>query len=465
MKNPSFLVLIQILTFTIALTSLLTVEVNEMGSGDFWVNQIIPLPYWIGLIVLVSLGVLMIPHLEEKRFRYALVSTAILVIITVRMAFPIIFTSIPSYEPDTSSYMNAVSTWINSGLNLGVSGLYQHDFPLSFLIAYFFIKLGVSIDTFWRAAPFAVYIFDLLLIYLIIKELAPDRPKLAPISVFLFSFSSLGAWVSVHYCPDLVGSLFFLLCLYLTIKFNTARKWTFNNLSILIVCTVLLVLAHHLSTLYFIASVIGLAVASQFFKTKPLGEPIGLFLIGIFTYTFWFVYGNLMYNAFFNISNYFTNYGGYTSQIAQGTPLMIIGEYLTYPVFIIILTLFGFLELLKITNVRQIAKHIRDFKQPFEKLRSLKLKITDKILIYNAGMILNFLVFILGFAVSVVFNDRIMEILFVGFYPLASLTVLKFSGVQLSKKRLALLIILFTLIALIDTTRYYSSMQRRILFG
>lgn len=465
LNNTTFLGLLQVSVFTIAFTSLLTVRLEEMGVGDFWVNQVIPLPYWVSIIILICISVLMIPHLENKRFRYTFIFSAILLIVTVRMAFPTMFTSIPAYEPDTINYMSAVVTWINKGLDLGSSGMYQHDYPLSFLIAYIFVKLGSPIDTFWRIAPFIIYILDTLLIYLIVKEISKNRPKIAAISVFLFSFSSLGAWVSIHYCPDLLGSLFFLLCLYLTVKCSIAGKWNYKNVGLLLTAIVLLVLSHHLSTLYFIATVFGFALVARFFKNKPFGNAVPLLLIGVFAYTFWFAYGNLMYNDFFDLSKYFTDYGGYTAQIAQGTPLLILCQYVTYPLFIVLLSLFGFLDLLKIRSIRTLGIHIIGLKKPFLKLKQLKEKVADSLLIYNFGNVLNVLVFILGFAVSVIFNDRVLEILFIGFYPLASLTVLKYIGVNPSKKRFLLIILIFILIALVDTTRYYSSMQRRILYA
>jgi hypothetical protein len=464
-NNPLYLLLLQIFAFIIAFTSLLTIKIEAMGAGDFWVNQIIPIPYWICLVVLIIVTVSMIPRLNEKNYRVAFVFSSLLILVTVRMAFPTIFTTIPAYEPDTTRYMDVVNNWIGHGVYFGTPGAYQHDFPLSFLIAYSFIKLGLPIELFWRIAPFAIYILDGLLIYVIVNEISQKRENIAAISVFIFSLSSLGAWVSVHYCPDLVGSLFFLLSLYLSLRIAISGDWNFKNTILLLSSIVLLVLAHHLSTLYFIVTLLGLVLVAKFFKIRPFGRAVPLLLISVFTYTFWFAYGNLMYNQFFNLANYFGDYGGYTAQVSQGTPLFIYCEYLAFPFFVICLSIYGFISLLKIPSVRSFFGYFRLMKKPLSLINQVREKISDSLLIYNFGNILNIGVFFLGFVVSVIFNDRVLEILFIGFYPLASVTVLKCLGPKPSKKRILLIMLLFILIALVDVTRYYSAQQRRILLG
>lgn len=462
-KSPPFFVFVQILAFIITFTSLLTVEVDQMGAGDFWVNKVLPIPYWFGLLFIVVIAVLMIPNIEDKRFRWCFIFSSLLLLVSIRMAFPTIFTSITAYEPDTTRYMAVINAWTNQGLHFGDPGLYQHDYPLSFLLGYSMVKLGLSIDLFFRLAPFVVYIINALLIYLIVKVITQNRVKIAALSVFIFSISSLSAWVSIHYCPDLIGSLFFLLSLYLTLKFSFSKKWTIQSVTIIIISTLLLLLSHHLSTLYFIVTMFGLSLSTHFFKKNSLCKSTDFLLIGIFTYTFWFAYGNLMYPDFFKLANYFISYGGYTTQIAQGAPPLILFQYLTYPVFVTLFSLFGAFQFLNIRNFDSLINQLRAFKNPFYKLIRLREKIVDGLILYNFGNIFNFGVFILGFLLTVIFNDRVLEVIFIGLYPLTSITILRLIGFRPSKKKLFLLIVFFILIVLIDTTRYYSAMQRRIL--
>jgi hypothetical protein len=227
-RHPLFMLAVVIAAFLVAFTSVLSEpKVQQMSSDPFFIFQIIPVSYWIGLSVIVCTLFFMIPHLKEKRFRVLFVFSSILLVICFRMVFPIVFNTIPAYEPDAVHYMNIVNSWVTSGINFGMQGNYQYNFPMCFLVAFAFIKLGVPLDTFFRVAPFFIYALDIIFLYLVVEEVMPENKKKSAIpvlSVFLFSFSSLGYWVTVHYCPDLFGSLMFFWCLYLGVRFAKAGE-------------------------------------------------------------------------------------------------------------------------------------------------------------------------------------------------------------------------------------------------
>lgn len=269
MQNPYVLLLIVVGFFIVAFASLVPIRIQQMGSNPYFIFQVIPVQYWIGISAIVGTLFLMIPHLKEKRFRVLFVFSSIMLIVCFRMVFPVTFTTVPAYEPDAANYMTIVNSWVMTGIDFGVQGNYQHNYPMSFLVAFAFVKLGVPLDTFYRVAPFVIYSLEIIFLYLLVEEVMPEDKKKSAIpalSVFLFSFSSLSYWVTVHYCPDLFGSLMFFLCLYLGVRFAKAGEWSVKSLLPVFVSLFVLILSHHLSTLYLIVTFFGLSLSVWFFK-------------------------------------------------------------------------------------------------------------------------------------------------------------------------------------------------------
>lgn len=177
--NPFFMYLIiAILAFVIILVSVSSVSIQQMGNGDFFVESILPIPYWIGIAIITCVAFFAIRYLSDKRSILISVFISLILLVSFRIAFPVMFTSIPAYEPDAINYMNIVNSWVKGGVDFGFPGYYQHDYPLSFLTAFTFVKFGVPVDTFFRVAPFVIYAIDLLMLYLIVAELIPGKKKL-----------------------------------------------------------------------------------------------------------------------------------------------------------------------------------------------------------------------------------------------------------------------------------------------
>jgi hypothetical protein len=461
--HPLYILLAVIVAFLVAFVSVLSgPRVQQMSSNPFFIFQIIPVAYWIEISVIVGALFFIIPHLKEKRYRVLFVLASILLIICFRMVFPIEFTTVPAYEPDATRDISIVNSWVTSGINFGIEGAYQHNFPMSYLVAFTFIKLGVPLDTFFRVAPFFIYALDIIFLYLLVEEVMPENKKksaLPALSVFLFSFSSLGYWVTVHYCPDLFGSLMFFVCLYLGVRFAKAGEWSVKSLLPVLVSLFVLILSHHLSTLYLIVTFLGLSFSVWFFKSKQFkGGALSFFILAIYTYTLWFAYGSLVYPSFFNVYIYFSGFGSPAQQSASAGLLTNL-SFAIYPVFILVLFAIEFLRTLHIQNSLSLLKHVR------EKLREIRMRESDNTpLVFSVGFIFVLILFVLGFAAPVLFGVRILEVLCIGLYPLASLTLFKLTDGKSSRKKKAIIFVIILLVILTSVMRYYIQIQRRVLF-
>jgi hypothetical protein len=460
-RSPVFLLLVVITAFVISLFSVSSVNVNQMGSEDTFIFEVIPIPYWICICVITVATLLIIPSLPEKRSKIIFLFSTIILITCLRMVFPIIFTSIPAFEPDTLNYMNVVNSWVVHGLDFGVQGNYQHNFPLSFVFAFAMVKLGVSVDSFYRFAPFVIYAIELILVYFITDEVVPDKGKssIPAIATFLFSLSSLGYWVTVHFCPDLFGSLLTLVCLYLAIKFAKTGAWSFKLALPVFASIFLLILSHHLSTVYLIVTFFGFSIASWYFKPRLFKSgTIIFFILGIFTYTTWFVYGTLMYPDFFNVYIYFSGFSSVTTQSA-GAGLINNLAFIVYPLFIFSLFSIEFLSVTHIRNPKIIFKNLRSKIKEFRKFND------NNLIVFVAGFILVAFLFVAGIGLPVLFGTRILEVLCIGLYPLASQALLNFIDVTSSKKKKVVLVVIVLIVILVSVYRYYTQIQRRVIIG
>jgi hypothetical protein len=456
--HPIFMLSIVVFAFILSFVSVFPIKIQQMGSGTFFVENIIPLPYWVGIIIIVGTTFLMIRYLNDRCFKAVFVFSSIVLMISVRMVFPIIFTTVPAYEPDAAYYISVVSSWARTGLDFGAAGTYPHDFPMSFLIAFAFVKFGVPVDTFFRLAPFFIYSIELIILYLLVEEIIPEDKRCGAISAFLFSFSSMGYWITVHYCPDLVGSLFYFVSLYLSVRFAKKGEWNVKALSPVLLSIFVLILSHHLSTLYFIITIFGLAFSTWFFKTPKIkGKPISFLMLGVYTYTLWFAYGTIVYPSFFNIYVYFSGFGS-VSSLAQQAPLLDNAAFAVYPIFILMLSALAFFELLKVRSLRDVIK-LRS------KLREASGENAKMSLVYSLGFVFVGILFLAGFAIPATLPVRVLEVLFVGLYPVSSLTLTKVACANPSKKKMIVMLVLVILVTLVAIHRYYSQIQRRVVFA
>lgn len=454
-----------ILGFFISFFSISSNSIIEMGKDPLFIFQVIPVTYWLGLSIIVSTLFFMIPHLNENRFNIAFVFSSIILILCFRMIFPLIFTTVSAFEGDAVHYITVVSAWVRDGVDFGVENTYQHDYPLSYLIAYFFIKLGIPLEIFYRLAPFVIYALNILFLYLIIDQVAPENKKKSAIpalSVFLFSFSSLGYWVPVHYCPELLGSLMFLVSLYFSVKFAKIESWNLKSAIPAFLSIFCLILTHHLCIIYLIFTLFGFMLSFWFFKPQYFKRATSSFAtLGVFTYTAWFSYGHLLYPIFFNVYSYFSGFHNVARQASQADWYANL-TFVIYPLFIFILFFKEFLNIVNIGNI-SIRNLISFLKKIREKLCAIQTKESNNLtFVFSMSFIIVCVLFIAGFAVPVLFGTRILEVLLIGLYPLASQTLLSISDGKSRRRKLIILLILLIII-IASNYRYYSQIQRRMI--
>ena len=456
-KQTTFLFSLVIAGFLCSLVGLSRIYLTTIGNGDFFVLEVIPLPYWIGITLIAVATFLSIKYAGRKGATTLSLVSSIIFMACIRMVFPIVYPTPAIYEPDVLNYMPVVDSWARSGINLGFSGLYQHDYPMSFVLAFIFVKLGVSVNTFFRVAPFFVYATEVVLLYLICTEIFPEDKRYSAAAAFLFSLSPQNYWISVHYCPDLIGSLFYFLSLYLVIRYVKRGLGNLRNLALVCLSILALMLSHHLSMTYFIVTMIGFAVSAKFLKIK--GKDLGFFILAVFSYTVWFIYGHFMYPGFFDVYVYFTGFAGPIIR-AQGMGLYDSFLFLVFPAFITILFIFGTVILLGVHSFSDMMKLLR-------KPRNLLMKNQGAItpFEFSFGFVMIAFLFVVGFAVPVLQSIRILEVLLIGVYPISARAFIKMFGSNSSKKWVIVLLCIATvLVMFIGVGRYYRQIQRRVLF-
>ncbi len=395
------IILVVISAFIITIIPLSSVSITEMGTGEFFFEEITPIFFWIGLVAIFCVLFYCIFHLDFSVSKNVgvFVFGAISLMILMRIVFPIVFQSIITYEPDVSNYLKIENSWLHGSLDFGQSGNYEHDYPLAFIFAFLFAKLGAPLEIFFRFAPFFIYAADFALVFVIINEITL-KPKVAALAVFLFAISPLNYWLAVHYCPDLLGSLFFLLALYLVIRLVKTESLKPGTVIPVIAAIILLVLTHHLSTLYFILTIMGLAFSSWYFKSPFKPKAIYFLIVGTFAYTFWFMYGTFMYPEFFNVYTYFSQSGSAITLSTQAN-LFQNFTFALYPLFIVALVT---LYIKETVGLRNILKFITSRKFLHPTLMKFEL---SAMMQYTSGFILVLALFFVGLVIPSIFAPRV----------------------------------------------------------
>ncbi len=451
-----FLVLVVVSAFVVATLPLSAIKLSTMGTGQFFFETITPFPYWIGIFAILAVIFYIIPYLNEDKYIPIFVFASIALITLIRAVFPLIFTNLIIYEPDASNYVSVVSMLIQNP-DFGHSGNYQHDYPLSFFIGFIFGKLGVPIEAFFRFAPLFIYAINLILFYFIVN-LVTSKPKIAAFSVFLFTISPLNYWFAVHFCPDLVGSLFYLISLYLVIRLVKTEAVKISTVMPVLVSVFLLILAHHLSTLYFIVTIFGLAFVAWYFKTPYSKKALLFLIVGIYTYTLWFTYGTLMYPEFFNVYSYFGGGGGSAIALSMQANLFENFTFVIYPLFILTLVVLYFKRYVGFRRILGILRRPRRLIHP----NMFKMEL-DSSLQYSIGFCLVIVLFFGAFVIPNIFPPRVLEVIMIGLCPLAATYFSTLALETPSKKKRILLFVIVLIIIILSSHRYYSQIQGRVI--
>lgn len=457
-KIQVILFAVGIIAFTLAYISLTGTKISDMGTDEFFIENITPLGYWIGIMVLMTITTITGNRFSKKKsslFLFIILSA--LLMVSVRMVFAEIFTNQMAYEPDVTMYANIVRSWSTTGIDFGIEGNYQHDFPLSFLIAYVFVKLGVPLDVFFRWMPVLISLVDFSLIYLILNKIYPHDKRYAATAVFIFAFSSMNYWIPTHYSPQSIGTIFYFLSLYLTVSFLKKGTWNFKTMAPVFLSVFFLILSHHLSILYFVFTLMGLSISARFFSKESYqnfkGKEFVPFIVGVFTYSLWFIYGNSVYPSFFSFQKYLS----FQPSTAQDISTSTIFDQITaliFPLFVSGLFLYN------VTKALEIRKP-SDIFNIFTKLKNAQTRL-GPFLVYSCGFVILAIVFVFGTALAAIEPFRILEVILVGMLPISSQGFINLRG-KPSRKKEILLILVLNLMLITSVHRYYRRIQRRII--
>lgn len=461
-NNASFLILIlSLIGFLISFVSSTNINFEEMGTNQFFLFEMMPLTYWFGLVIIAIPLLLGILFLRDKLPPWVVLISCLFLGISMRITFSGPFTNPIAFSNDNAFYMNIIRPWTTGGIDFAVEGRYQHDFPLSFLISFIIIKLGVSIEFFFRWAPIVIFPINFIISYFIFKEILPrNKAFLAGVAVFLFTTSTLKFFMTANYCPNSIGSIFLLLSVFFSLRF-LKQGWTIKAVAFPLACIILLVLSHHLSIVYFVVLMFGLAFAAIFFQGKSnQGAEIRLFFIAIFTYTFWWAYSHIVYPSFF--ANYvFAMAPAPTVIRVSGLVGLDLIVFIIQPFFISILFFLGIFEYLRIRDFDNSKNILKSIPFYLKNIKQLKLEQTNNLLFFSLSSITILILLAMSFVATNLYSDRVLDILLFVFYPLSAKTLFNMTKGR-SRKVKVLLVIILVILILTSTYRYFRENQRAL---
>lgn len=277
------------------------IDFTDLPLGEFFLEQITPISFWVGIAIIVSSAFLSLK--SDRTSRTYFIFSSIALVIAIRAVLPLVMSK--PYSIDVFDYIYWMKAWLTKGfqftpgpsITTSLLAYYPHTHPISFLIAYAFVKGGVPINTFFTWAPSIVYAVDAILMFLLSRAIG-FKPIEATVSTFLMpAATSFGEVITQWYCPQLVGSAAFLLSIYMVIKVSKSeyapvkpaslehrngaletsitkgrnhhvRLQMLTMLSILI-----LIFTHHLSTLYFIIVLLGFFLTQRLLKWLRFSGP------------------------------------------------------------------------------------------------------------------------------------------------------------------------------------------------
>ena len=305
-KRPFLVVLIGLIGFAVSVISLTSVHIGnnftDIPNGAFFFLQVIPFAYWIGIGLLV-LSILYVGCLKEQDVSARTIKLGVLLsallITSMRIVLNVGLTNFLYYDA-LVDYAPQITSWLHQGISF-IPNTYAHDWPFSFIVAYIFTKAGISVNTFFEWAAVPIYFIEAYLVYLIASVIL--NKKNVVLAVFLFgliSLSSEGGLLTLFYNPQIVGGVFYLLSLYLTLKVLTQKETSRKTLSLLCVSIFLMILSHHLTVIYFILTLLGVLLLSRILPSRFKQFNFKIFgFLTIFTSVSWVTYGIIVYPATF----------------------------------------------------------------------------------------------------------------------------------------------------------------------
>ena len=459
-----FVFIVNILAFVVAVTSLRSVyigdEFNDIPTDEFFLEKTLPTAFWLALVLQVS-SILFLIILPEQRMW----STCILIsciFLAVSMRGILSFTMSKPYAYDVIKYyVPWMKVWLDEGVQL-IPGpsidtpllyYYPNTHPLSFIIAYVFLRMDVPLDFFFIWSPLAIYAIEICLVYYISMELSCPGKKFGAMSAFLFASSTSSQFLTIWYSPQLVGSLFFLVSLLLCLKCSRVRKGNFRVvIAYAVTCATifLLVITHHLSSAILILVLAGSFLATIFLKRY--GRMQGTCRISAFwalyTCAVWYVYASIVYP--YKIHDWIINLSlallGMPQHAYQAVALnnflwMPLIDQISFISFPILIHVFAAYELLK--SAKGTSSNL------------------PPVTIGTNGSLFGLLV--LGLVIrGITYPFRIFEVMYIFNSPLAAKSLIELFLTGRSWKKNLVLVAVMTLVIFINTHWLFRIVQRTV---
>lgn len=227
-------------------------------------------------------------------------------------------------------------------------------FPVLYSVNAFFSWItGIEILT---LMPKLTPIFGglaVLVFYFFTNQLI-DNKKIALLCTLFFAFMPFHVYQTSHASPLTMGHFFMMLSFYIFLKFRKNTKYIIP----LIVSTLLLIMSHHLSTYFYLISLVGIV----FFENACSNENTSTFkkdifyiiITSIFVFSYWAFIAKIVYENF--ISGF--SIGGFRFE-----SIFIIIIFYVFLAFLFLLAVKKFREL-----NRYISKHYENKKSTFIRL-------------------------------------------------------------------------------------------------
>lgn len=138
---------------------------------------------------------------------------------------------------------------------------------------------------------------SVLVFYFICYELLKDK-KMALLSTLILAVLPFHVYQLSHSSPLTIGHFFMILSLYLFIKFRQNNLYTFA----LAISTILLVMSHHLTTYFYLISLIFILFFENTSRdkwVKTIKKDVAyVFLTSIFVFSYWALIATTVYEGF-----------------------------------------------------------------------------------------------------------------------------------------------------------------------
>jgi len=312
MVKPKIFIVLSCVTFGFMMTLLslkLGVKVTPSTSFGESIEGVVPLWYWLGIAIMIGAISYMMAHLDERNLRIPfLISCAMLVfsmrsVLAILSPFPIV--------QDTWGQIYRNEFWRKYGI-FSQAGLeyfsqgYARGWPVSFILAYLITSAGIPVYAFYKWAPIIILILNLIVIYFLFKELAND--KIGMVSAFLFTLLNTAGFFPLHYSPQTLGALFYLVAMYALVKAYKTRK--LKHLGFALFSIFAVVLTHHMSTFFLGISLGGVYLSRYVLDLQKKMDVRNRWLsftvkldtfikfslpLSLFTFALWYFYGFIVY--------------------------------------------------------------------------------------------------------------------------------------------------------------------------